>query len=359
MTMATAHKATTPAGSAGESRSRGLLLCTVLLILLAFLFVSELAAGSVAIPFSEVVSILAGKDASRQTWETIVWDIRMPKAMTALLAGGGLAVSGLIMQTLFRNPLAGPSVLGIDAGASLGVALILLVADGQGLGGLGTLGSLGRVGAAGLGAAAVVTAILFFADRIADNVTILILGLMFGYVATAIVTVMMQYSDAEQMQQYLLWTFASFASPMQHVPVLFVFVLCGVVLAFLTAKSLNAMLLGETYARSLGVRIRQVRLVLLVSSSLLVGSITAFCGPILFLGIAVPHIARGLVRSADHRILLPATLLAGANLALLADLLTLVPGSRDNQTLPINAILSLVGAPVVAWVILRQREIRV
>lgn len=349
-----------PSSAAASSRftalrTRASLLCLALLLLVTLLFLTSLAVGSVAIPYREVLTILTGGEASRGTWETIVRDIRMPKAFTASLAGAGLAVSGLIMQTLFRNPLAGPSVLGIDAGASLGVAFVLLVADAGGLG----IDAFGRVGAAGVGAAVVVAAILLAAERIRDNVTLLILGIMFGYVATAIVTVLMQYSGAEQMQQYLLWTFASFSSPIHQVPILGGFVTLGIFLAFLSAKSLNALLLGDTYARSLGVRIRWVRLQLLIASSLLVGAITAFCGPILFLGIAVPHLARGLVRTADHRVLLPTTLLSGAALALLADLLTLAPGSRDHQTLPINAILSLVGAPVVVWVILKQRQVRV
>lgn len=342
--------------SGGRAASRRTALALALVILVAVLFVFSLAKGSVAIPLGDVLHILLGGTESRPTWQTIVQDIRLPKAIVALLAGAGLAVSGLVMQTLFRNPLAGPSVLGIDAGANLGVALVILMGRGAAFEGIG--GTIGRVGAAGLGAAAVVACVLILAEHVRDNVTLLLLGLMFGYVATALVTVLLQLAAAERMQSFVLWTFGGFSGvPMDRIGILAAMVGVGVAMTLFSAKTLNALLLGDSYARSLGVRLRAARLGAVVSSSLLVGSITAFCGPILFVGVAVPHVARGLFRTSDHRLLIPTSLLVGAALTLLADLLTRIPGR--SETLPVNAILSLAGAPIVAWVVLRQRAIRV
>lgn len=322
---------------------------------IAGVFLATVATGSVNIPPRDVATVLLGGEATKPTWTTILRDIRLPKGITALLAGSALAVSGLLMQTLFRNPLAGPSVLGIDAGASLGVAIVVLLAGSDSSTASSFAGTLGRVGAAGIGAAVVMLAVLLVAERIRNNVTLLILGLMFGYVATATVTVLMQYSGAERVQAYLIWTFASFSGvSWPHLRILAPSVVFGLAIAFATTKPLNALLLGESYARSLGVRVLGTRVKVVVSSSILVGAVTAFCGPILFLGIAVPHLARGLFRTADHRTLIPAVLLIGGLLALLADLLTRLPGRQE--TLPLNAILSLIGAPIVAWIVLTQKH---
>ncbi|MFO0946469.1 MAG: iron ABC transporter permease [Planctomycetota bacterium] len=339
----------------GWKTSGRAILFLVLVAAIGVIFLLTVATGSVNIPLDDVAAVLLGNEASKRTWTTILWDIRLPKAITALLAGSALAVSGLLMQTLFRNPLAGPSVLGIDAGASLGVAIVVLLAGSDSQAASSFAGTLGRVGAAGLGASVVVFAVLLVAERVRNNVTLLILGLMFGYVATATVTVLMQYSGAERVQAYLIWTFASFSGvSWPHLRILAPAVAFGLAIAVAVTKPLNALLLGESYARSLGVRVLRLRVQVVVSSSLLVGAVTAFCGPILFLGIAVPHLARGLFRTADHRTLIPAVLLIGGLLAMLADLLTRLPGRQE--TLPLNAILSLVGAPIVAWIVVTQKH---
>ncbi|MEZ4595167.1 MAG: iron ABC transporter permease [Chloroflexota bacterium] len=332
----------------------------LILLLLALLgiFLLSLFVGSVRIPLGDILQILLGGTVERETWTTIVLKVRLPKAVTAVLAGSALSVSGLQMQTMFRNPLAGPFVLGINSGASLGVALVVL-AVGTGstlLAGLGLLSDFGIVIAASLGAGLVLFLVLAVARRV-ETMTLLILGLMFGYATSALVSVLLYFSIAERIQAYIAWTFGSFGGvTWRQMQVMAPAVLLGLAIAWLSAKPLNALLLGETYAQSLGLSVRQARFSVLISASLMAGAITAFCGPIGFVGVAVPHLCRSLFGTSNHRLLVPATILLGGIVALVADLLAQLPGSQI--TLPLNAVTALIGAPVVTWVILRQRNLR-
>lgn len=323
-------------------------------------FLLSLAVGSVSIPLDDVIAILRGGEPARESWTTIVLNFRLPKALTAALAGSALAVAGLLMQTLFRNPLADPFVLGISSGASLGVALVLLVVGTTGasmLAGLGLLGDFGLILAASLGAGAVLLLVLLIAGRVRSTLTLLILGVMFGYMTSSLVSILVHFSIADRIQTYVNWTFGSFGGVTWSQMGLFAgAMLGGQALAYALVKPLNALLLGEVYARSMGVNIRRVRLLLIVSAAVLAGGVTAFCGPIGFLGIAVPHLCRALLGTSDHRLLLPASTLLGGTLALIADLIAQVPGSQI--VLPLNAITALIGAPVVVWVILRRHNLR-
>ena len=291
---------TDSADQASESPRSGLRAWVIpaLLGVVVLLLLLSLALGSVRIPLREVVTILSGGESSRATWETIVWQLRLPRALTALLAGASLAVAGLQMQTLFRNPLAGPFVLGINAGASLGVAIVLLtvgVGSATLLAGLGLLRELGVVAAATLGAALVLFLVMLVARRV-ETMTLLILGLMFGYATSALTSVLLYFSVAERIQAYIAWSFGSFAGvSWSQLSVLAPVVLAGLGIAWLAAKPLNALLLGEAYARTLGLTTGRARFWILVSASLLAGTITAFCGPIGFIGVAVPHLCRSLL----------------------------------------------------------------
>jgi iron complex transport system permease protein len=319
-------------------------------------FLLSLVFGSVRIPPDQVLTILVGGEPLRATWVTIINDFRLPKALTATLAGAALGVSGLQMQTLFRNPLADPFVLGVSSGASLGVALVVLsvgAANTALLAVAGLLGNLSLVVAACLGAGAVLILVLALAQRVQSSVTLLILGLMIGYLTSAVVSLLLYFSIAERIQAYIAWSFGSFGGvTWSQMRVLAPVVLGGLLLALILTKALNALLLGETYARSMGLDIRRSRIGIVTSSAVLAGTVTAFCGPIAFLGIAVPHLCRALLRSADHRVLLPACALLGATAALLADLVAQAPGT--SVVLPLNAITALIGAPVVVWIILRR-----
>lgn len=342
----------------------GLLLAVLVLLALAA-FVLSLAVGSVRIPLRDIVAVLLGGEAAKPAWETIVLQFRLPKAVTAMLAGAALSVSGLQMQTLFRNPLAGPFVLGISSGASLGVALTVLLAGvAVGLGGSTTL--LAGISLAGdaslalsaiLGSGLVLLLVMSVARRVQSGMTLLILGLMFGYTTSALVSVLIYFSVVERIQAYISWTFGSFGGvTWRQLQVMAPAILLGLAGGHLLMKPLNALLLGETYAQSLGLNVRRVRLGIIGSSAVLAGVVTAFCGPIGFLGIAVPHLCRSLLNTSDHRLLLPAVSFMGATLALGADIVAGLPGSQ--LTLPLNAVTALLGAPVVIWVILRQRNLR-
>jgi iron complex transport system permease protein len=347
-----------------ESRSwpklglRWAAVSTLLLILIA-LFLLSLTLGSVPIPLRQILVILLGGEADKATWTTIVYAFRLPKAITAVLAGAALSVSGLQMQTMFRNPLAGPFILGINSGASLGVALVVLTVGVTGttlLAGLGLLSGFGVVIAASLGAGLVLLLVLFL-SRYVDTMTLLILGLMFGYITGALVSLLLYFSNPERIQAYISWTFGSFGGvTWGQLQVMIPAVVGGLLLAWLSAKSLNALLLGETYARSLGLNVQRAQAVIVLGTAVLAGTITAFCGPIIFIGVAVPHICRMMFHTADHRILIPAVVLMGAIVALLADLIAQVPGSQ--VVLPLNAVMALLGVPVVIWVILRRRNLR-
>jgi len=351
---------TGPASAPAPSH-RGWPVIGLLFGALCLVFALDLALGSVRIPLGEIFSILFGGGAGKESWEQIVLAYRLPRALTAVLGGAGLSVAGLQMQTLFRNPLAGPFVLGINAGASLGVAAAVLAAGGLAgaglISGLSIFGSLGAVISACLGSAVVFGMIMLVSRRVESNMTLLILGLMFGHTAGAAVSVLLHFSAAEQIRVYVAWTFGSFAGVgWSQLQVLAPAVLAGLAAAFLLVKPLNALLLGEAYARSMGLTVNRARLAVLAGTSLLAGAITAFCGPIAFLGGAGPHHCRGLLDTSDHRLLVPAVTLAGGVLALTADLVAQLPGSQ--AVLPLNAVTSLIGAPVIIWVILQRANLR-
>jgi iron complex transport system permease protein len=323
------------------------------------IFVISLMLGSVNIPLDEIVRVLLGGEASREAWQNIILKFRLPKALTAVFAGAALGVGGLLMQTFFRNPLADPFVLGISSGASLGVAIVVLIAGGAGgalLAGFGAIGDLGLTLAAAIGAGTVMLLVLLAARWLRNPLTILILGLMSGYLTGAIVSLLMFFSVRERLQAYINWTFGSFGGvTIAQLPILVGVILIGLIMAIGLAKALNALLLGETYARSLGVNIRRLRFGVILATALLAGGVTAFCGPIGFLGIAVPHLGRAWFQTSDHRILIPASILIGGIVALIAALIAEVPGS--SAILPLNAITALFGAPVVISVILRRKTI--
>jgi iron complex transport system permease protein len=327
-------------------------------LLVAFMF--SLAFGSVRIPLDNIVRILLGGVPDRATWADIVFKFRLPKALTAMLAGAALAVSGLQMQTLFRNPLADPFILGVSSGASLGVALVILSVGAAGsalVAGLGVLGDLSLAAAAALGSASVLGAVLVVSRRVQNTLTLLILGLMFGYLTSALVSLLVYFSLPERVQAFSLWSAGSFGGvTWNQLSVFAPVVLVGLGLAGVLPKTLNALLLGDAYARSLGVNVQRARLWVVVSASALAGAVTAFCGPIAFLGVAVPHLCRSLFNTADHRVLMPTSLLLGAALALLADLIAQLPGGQ--LILPLNVITSLFGVPVILWVLLRQRQLK-
>ena len=341
--------------------SRRSLLVPGLLLAVLLLFLADVLLGSVSIPASEVLAVLLGKGSENMTWENIITKIRLPRALTAVLAGCALSVSGLQMQTLFRNPLAGPSELGITAGASLGVAVILLTSGSVTtifvIRQLSWMGSWMIILAAVAGSSLVLLLLLAISARIGDNVVLLILGLMIGSVTVAIVSIWQYFSQPEQIQDFLLWTFGSLSGVTQeHLYVLITVIGLGLLLSFSASKALNVMLLGTNYARSLGLPVRRARLLIIMSTSILAGSITAFCGPIGFIGIAVPHLTRSLLNTADHRWLIPGTCLLGTGLMLVCDIVSQVPGSQTQ--LPVNAVTALIGAPVVIWILIKRRNLQ-
>ena len=330
-----------------------------LLVGLLTLFLISLAVGSVSIPLADIVQVLLGGEASKASWTTIVLHFRLPKAVTAVLAGAALGISGLMMQTFFRNPLAGPYVLGISSGASLGVALVVLSVGSVGgtlLAGVSVLGDLGLAAAAMLGAALVMALVLLVARAVNSSMTLLVLGVMIGFLTSALVSLLMFFSIPEQIQAFVNWTFGSFSAvTWTELRIMAPAVIVGLLLAISQTKALNALLLGTAYARSLGVNVRQARLWLLLATAILAGVVTAFAGPIGFIGIAVPHLCRSLFGTSDQRVLVPGTLIVGAIVALIAAIIAEVPGS--NLVLPLNAVTAVIGAPVVISVILRRRNL--
>lgn len=329
----------------------------VLLVLLVIAALFNLSLGSVNIPFADTLAALFNGEVSRESWRYIVLEYRLPKTVTSILTGSGLAVSGMLMQTLFRNPLAGPYVLGLSSGASLGVALVLMGASlFGGIAGSFLLSGWGLVIASSLGSLLVLLAVMLASVRLKDTMAILIIGLMFASLSSAVVSVLAYFSPASQLQQYVFWSFGSVGNlRWDEVGVLSFFWLLGIILAVFSLKNLNSLLLGEQYARSLGMNIGRNRALIIISTSFLAGSITAFAGPIAFVGLAVPHLIRQVIPANDHRILLPAVVLGGAVLMLICDTFAQMPGSEF--TLPINAITSLVGAPVVIWLLVRKQKL--
>lgn len=323
-------------------RSRSAILFTALVALTLFLFLLDLAVGAVAVPLGDVWAALTGGDCPRATAK-IILNIRLIKAVVALLAGAALSVSGLQMQTLFRNPLAGPYVLGISSGASLGVALVVLAGFGS---------SIGIAGAAWLGAALVLVVIAAVGHRIKDIMVILILGMMFSSGVGAIVQILQYLSKEESLKAFVIWTMGSLGDvTFDQLAVLVPSIIAGLLLAVVTIKPLNLLLFGEEYAVTMGLNIRRSRGLLFLSTTLLAGTVTAFCGPIGFIGLAMPHVTRMLFRNSDHRVLVPGTVLSGAAVLLLCDLVSKM------FTLPINAITALLGIPIVVWVVLRNKSV--
>ena len=315
----------------------------------------NLSLGSVSIPFTKVMSSLFGaSETDNLTY--IILNYRLPKAITAIIVGSGLGVSGLLMQTLFKNPLAGPYVLGITSGASLGVAILILGSSIFG-GFLVTflMSKWSLVIAASLGSFLVLLTVLLVANKVKDTMTLLIIGLMFGSLTSAIVSVLSYFSNAEQLQQYIFWGFGSLGDlDWTSIQILCLVYAVGLACCILAIKTLNALLLGDQYAKSLGVNLKKSRLLIIVATSLIAGGITAFAGPIAFIGLAVPHLTRQLFKTSNHSILIPAVLLFGAILMLICDSVAQLPNS--DYTLPINAITSFIGAPVVIWLLVRKRK---
>jgi len=323
----------------------------VLTFVLIVCFFVNISFGSVSIPLGSIFDSLIGT-----TDNYIIQNYRLPKAFTAILVGSGLGISGLLMQTLFRNPLAGPFVLGISSGASLGVALIIL---GSGIFG-GIFGSLliskwSIVIAASFGSFLVLLAVLVVSSKLRDTMAILIIGLMFGSITAAVVSVLSYFSSAEQLQQYIFWGFGSLGNlSWNELFIFFLVYVLGIVFSIISIKGLNTLLLGENYAKSLGLNIKRSRLIIIIATSLLAGTITAFAGPIAFIGLAIPHLTRQIFNTSNHKVLLPAVFIIGAITMLICDSIAQLPTS--DYTLPINAITSLIGAPVVIWLLVRKRK---
>lgn len=327
-------------------------------IALGVFFLLNLLLGSVPIPLRAICEILFGSEEQPVVWQNILWKSRVPQALTALVAGAALSVSGLQMQTVFRNPLADPSVLGVSSGASLGVAFVVLLSGAVGGVALSHLGYLGEVAlslAAILGSLSVLALIVFVSSKVKGNVTLLIIGVMIGYVANAIIGVLKFFSVEEDIRAYVIWGLGSFARVSGDQMLLFVTLMVILIpLSFLLIKTMNLLLLGSNYARNLGLNIHRARLLVILSAGILVAIVTAYCGPIMFIGLAVPHLARAIFRSSDHRVLMPATVLIGATLALACNLIARMPGFEG--ALPLNSVTALIGAPVVASVLFRKRK---
>jgi iron complex transport system permease protein len=330
------------------------LIFSALLLLVLIFFILDILFGSVSIKTSDVIrAIFTSTDSN---FETIVLRFRLPKAITALTVGVALSLSGLQMQTVFRNPMAGPYVLGISSGASLGVAFVILGFSSHiSTDSIFGLGNWILVAASWVGAGAVMMLIMVISSRVKDIMTILILGIMLSSGISAIVIIMQYFSNETMLKAYVLWTMGSLGNlTSSQLNVLLLSVSAGVILSLFSSKMLNALLLGENYAGSIGLNVRFARIVIFICTSILAGSVTAFCGPIGFIGIAVPHIARILFKTSDHKILIPGTILIGGTVMLMSDIISQLPGSEN--VLPVNAITSLIGIPVVIWVILRNRK---
>lgn len=329
-----------------------------IVILIFIFFLLNIILGSVLIPFKDVWHILWGDYNGNEIWQNIIWKSRVPQALTALVAGAGLSVSGLQMQTVFRNPLAGPSVLGISSGASMGVAFVVLLSGtlgGVALSKVGIMGEIALTISAIIGSLSIMALIVFVSQKVKGNVTLLIIGVMIGYVANAVIGVLKYFSVEEDIRAYVIWGLGSFARVSGNQMTLFVSIMLVLLpVSFLLVKTLNLLLLGDAYARNLGLNIKRARLQVITSSGVLVAIVTAYCGPIIFLGLAVPHLCRTMFRTSDHRILMPASLLMGGAMALVCNLIARMPGFEG--ALPVNSVTALVGAPVVISVLFNKRR---
>ena len=324
-------------------------LATLVLLLL---FVGNLFYGSIDIPCREVLSVLTGGNAQRDVWRVVVLETRLPQALTALLAGASISVAGLLLQTLFRNPLAGPEVLGVNSGAGLGVALVMLLTGGMSAFGIG--GYLAVLGGAFAGALFVIMIILLLATLLRNNMFLLIAGVAVSYMTSSAITLLNYFSTAEGVHSYMVWGMGSFGGvTMSQMPFFASVALMLLIVSLAMAKPLNALLLGDAYAVNLGVNVKAVRAVALCVTGLLTAVVTAFCGPVSFIGLAVPHIARLSMRSNNHRHLVPATIMLGGAVALLCNLVCQLPG--ESGLLPLGAITPLIGAPVIIYVVIKNR----
>lgn len=334
--------------------NRGVLYCIILTLAIMLLFVLNLVMGSVSIPLGDTVSILLGDHDVKPSWQFIIMQSRLPQALTAILCGSALAASGLMLQTAFRNPLAGPSVFGINSGAGLGVALVMLFLGGSiSAGSVNLTGFVAVLVAAFLGAMAVMAIIFFFSTIVRSHVMLLIIGIMIGYIANSAISLFNFFATDEGVKSYLVWGLGSFGGvPMRIMPWFALITIIGLIGSLLFIKPLNALMLGDHYAENLGVHIIRTRNWLLIITGLLTAVTTAFCGPVAFIGLAVPHIARLLLKTDNHRSLLPATMLMGAAIALLCNLISFLP--EEHGIIPLNAITPLIGAPVIIYVILKK-----
>lgn len=318
----------------------------------------NLVIGSVSIPLADVFAILFGNGGENEVWQNIVMLTRLPQTLTAIACGAGLAVAGLEMQTVFQNPLAGPSVLGVSSAASLGVAFVVLLNGALGgsiMSQFGVVGNTALTLAAIVGSMMVMLLIVWLSGRVRSNATLLIAGVMIGYIATAIIGVLKYFSSEEDIRAYVIWGLGSFARVTGGQVYLFCSLMAVLLpLTCLLVKPLNILLMGEYYATNLGLNVKRTRFVIISSAGVIIAVVTAYCGPIMFLGLAVPHICRGFFRTSDHRVLVPATIFAGASLALICNLIARLPGFEG--ALPINSVTALVGAPVALWVLLKRKK---
>lgn len=334
---------------------RNILLFICLATSILLLFGLNLTTGSVQIPLADVLDILCGRFTGKESWEYIILENRLPQTLTAILSGASLSVCGLMLQTAFRNPLAGPDVFGISSGAGLGVALVMLLLGGTISTSIFTVsGFLAILTAAFIGAIAVTALILFLSTLVRNSVLLLIVGIMVGYVSSSAVSLLNFFASEEGVKSYMVWGMGNFGGvSMNHIPLFSILCLIGIIASFLLVKPLNILLLGPQYAESLGISTRQIRNILLVVVGLLTAITTAFCGPISFIGLAIPHIARLLFRTENHQILLPGTVLSGAVIALLCNFICYLPG--ESGIIPLNAVTPLIGAPVIIYVIIQRR----
>ena len=335
--------------------NRGVLYCIGLSLVIAVLFASNLLLGSVSIPAENIVRILLGDTSEKASWRYIILESRLPQAITAMFCGASLAVSGLMLQTVFRNPLAGPSIFGINSGAGLGVALVMLfLGGGLSVGSLQFSGFAAVLMAAFLGAMAVMAVIFFFSTLVRSHVMLLIIGIMIGYISSSAISLLNFFATEQGVQSYMVWGLGNFGGvSMEQMPSFALITLAGLLGALTLIKPLNALLLGEQYAENLGINTQRVRNYLLFVTGILTAITTAFCGPIAFIGLAVPHIARMLLTTDNHQYLMPATILTGAAIALLCNVICVLPGSQG--IIPLNAVTPIMGAPVIIYVILKQR----
>ena len=334
--------------------NKGVIYCTGLTLVIVVLFILNLMMGSVSIPVEDTIRILMGEGSVKPSWQYIILESRMPQALTAILCGGALAASGLMLQTAFRNPLAGPSIFGINSGAGLGVALVMLFLGGSiSAGSVSLSGFFAVLTAAFAGAMAVMTLIFFFSTIVRNHVMLLIIGIMIGYISNSAISLLNFFATDEGVRSYMVWGMGSFGGvSMRMMPVFASITLLGLLGCLLLIKPLNALMLGDRYAENLGVNIIRTRNWLLIVTGILTAVTTAFCGPIAFIGLAVPHITRLLLTTDNHRSLLPATILMGAVIALLCNLITILPG--ETGVIPLNAVTPLIGAPVIIYVIIKR-----